>query len=141
MSKRNLVMVIALLLAIPVLLVGCGKSESAAVEDTIRGFVAAFNAGDTEKCTEYAAGITDDLAKATLKAFLDGAKAGVEKIEIVSIKDVKVNGSTATASVTHKTKLAASLGGTTQEGTIEGTLTKEDGKWKLGIEDFFQLSG
>ena len=119
---RKLVLAIALLVAIPVMLVGCAKSQVPAVKDDINGFVTAYNDGDLEKCTDYLLGITDQT-KDVMKGDLALYHQIGGNIEVSSVKDVKIDKSTATASVTLTT-----MG---KEPTIEFDLTKEDGTWKF----------
>jgi ketosteroid isomerase-like protein len=125
---KKLVLVLALLVAIPVMLVGCSKSQVPTVKDDINGFVTAYNAGDIDKCTDYLVGITD-ANKETIKGTLQGFKALVQSIEVPSIEEVKVDGSTATASVT----LKVTFMGQPMEKTTQMTLTKEDGTWKFSL--------
>jgi hypothetical protein len=135
---KKLVLAIALLMVIPVVLVGCGtKSDSAAIKDSINGFVKALNAGNYEKCTDYLVGITDansDNITAGLKAMKETYKLS---IEVVSIEDPVINGSSATAKVT----LKVSAGGQSMEQPVTMTLTKVDGKWKFAGEDLLSLAG
>ncbi len=125
---KKLVLFIALLVAIPVMLVGCGKSESAAIKDSINGFVAAYNDEDFDKCTDYLVGITD-LTKPAVILALTAGRLATGEIEVNSIKDISVEGSSATATVTFT---AMSL-----EQTRELSLTKVDGMWKFEGESLF----
>jgi len=123
---KKLVLVIALLLVIPVMLVGCSESASAGVKSSINGFVAAYNAEDYDKCTDYLLGITDateDTVKATLKL----AREFGGEVEVTSIEDIDANGDSATAKVTVKVQ------GQTQTNTA--SFTKVDGKWKFDLGD------
>ncbi len=134
---RKLVLVIALLVAIPVMLVGCAKSDSAAIKDSINGFVNALNAGDYEKCTDYLVGITDansDNITAQLRAVKETYQVG---LEVVNIEDISVDGSSATAKVT----LKVTFMGQTMEQPTDITLTKVDGKWKFAGEDIIPSTG
>jgi ketosteroid isomerase-like protein len=137
---KKLVLAIALLLVVPVMLVGCGKSESAAVEDSINGFADAYNDGDYEKCTDYLVGITD-ANKATIADELEGLEAYVESMEVTKIEEIKVDGSSATAKVTLKVTTTAALGGQSMEQTIDLPLSKVDGKWKFTGEDIIPSTG
>lgn len=134
---RKLVLAIALLLVIPVMLVGCAKSDSAAIKDSINGFVNALNAGDYEKCTDYLVGITaanSDNITAELKAMKETYQVS---LEVVSIEEINVDGSTATAKVT----LKVTFMGQTMEQATDITLTKVDGKWKFAGEDIIPSTG
>lgn len=139
---KKLVLVIALLLVIPVMLVGCSTSESAGVKSSINGFTSAFNAGNYEKCTDYLLGVTD-ANKTEVANGLEAAKAYVQKIEVTKIEDPEINGSSAKAKVTYKVTLSAALGGASQEATADMALTKADGKWKFAMDDFldFDMGG
>ena len=138
---RKLVLAIALLVAIPVMLMGCAKSQVPAVKDDINGFVTAYNAGDYDQCVTYIVGITDEN-KETIKGTLQGFKLAAQSIEVVSIEEINIDGSTATAKVTLNVTLTAAMGGQTTEQTIELTLTKEDGTWKFSLGDLLAaLSG
>ncbi len=121
---KKLVLVIALLLVIPVVLVGCGKSEAAGVKSSINGFVDAYNDKDYDKCTDYLLGITD-ATKDTMKAGLGMAREVSGEIEVTSIEDVSVDGDSATAKVTMKVM------GQSQPNTV--SFTKADGKWKFDM--------
>ena len=79
---RKLVLAIALLVAIPVMLVGCAKSDSASIKDSINGFVAALNDGDYEKCTDYLVGITDANRDTITTQLEQGLKPVVQSIEV-----------------------------------------------------------
>lgn len=125
------------------MLVGCSTSESADVKSSINGFVDAYNDKDYEKCTDYLLGMTNDTVKQQTAQALERAKAFVQKIEVTKIEDIEVNESSAKAKVTYKVTLSAALGGATQEDTAQVTLTKADGKWKSGMDDFldFDMGG
>lgn len=119
---RKLVLFIALLVAIPVMLVGCGKSESAAIKESINGFVAAYNDEDFDKCTDYLVGI-DDLTKPAVVMALTAGHLMTGDIEVNSIEVTPVEGSSATATVTFTMM--------SMEQTRELSLTKVDGMWKF----------
>jgi hypothetical protein len=121
---KKLVLAIALLMVIPVVLVGCGKSEAAGVKSSINGFVAAYNDKDYDKCTDYMVGITD-ATKPAMVTMLGFAREASGEIEVSEIDEIKVEGDSATAKVTVKVM------GQTQTNTA--TLTKVDGKWKFDL--------
>ena len=129
---KKLVLAIALLVAVPVMLVGCSKSQVPAVKDDINGFVTAYNAGDYEKCVTYIVGITD-ANKATIEGTLQGFKLAAPNIEVTNIDVTKIDGSTATAKVT----LNVTIVGVAQplEKTIQLTLSKVDGTWEFSLGD------
>lgn len=121
---KRLVLAIALLLVIPVMLVGCSTDNSAGVKSSINGFVDAYNDEDYEKCTDYLVGITD-ATKDAAKAGLEMARGISGEIEVTSIEDIDVDGDSATAKVTVKVM------GQTQTNTV--SFTKVDGKWKFDM--------
>ncbi len=137
---KKLVLVIALLLVIPVMLVGCSTSESASIKDSINGFVSALNDGKYEKCTDYLVGVTD-ANKAAIADELKGLEAFVQSIEVTKIEKITVDGSSATAKVTLKVTLTAALGGGSMEQTIDLPLSKVDGKWKFAGDDIIPSTG
>ena len=128
MAKRNLVLIIALLLAIPMVLVGCAKSDSAAIKDSINGFTAAYNAEDFDKCTDYLVGITDATKGAVKESLRLGHQLGGD-ITVDNIEDISVDGSSATAKVT-----VTVMG---QSFTKVVNLNKVDGKWQFQGGDLF----
>ena len=121
---KKLVLAIALLMVIPVVLVGCGKSEEASVKSSINGFVDAYNDKDYDKCTDYLLGITD-ATKETVKLGLGMAREASGEIEVTGVEDITVDGDSATAKVTVKVL------GQTQTNTV--SFTKADGKWKFDM--------
>jgi hypothetical protein len=127
---KKLVLAIALLVAIPVMLVGCAKSQVPAVKDTLNEFAAAYNSEDFDKCTDYLLGITDEATKQGVIAGLQLGHQFGGDIEVNSIENVKIDKSTATATV----KITVM----STERTIELTLTKTDGTWKFGLGDLLQ---
>jgi hypothetical protein len=129
---KKLVLVVALLLIIPVMLVGCSTNESAGVKSSINGFVDAYNNEDYEKCTDYLLGITD-ATKDTVKATLKLARELGGEVEVTSIEDINVDGDSATAKVTVKVQ--------GQSQTNTATLNKVDGKWKFSLGDLLSTGG
>ena len=125
---KKILFIGALVLLLGAFVVGCAKSDEQAVEDSIRGMIAAYNAEDYDKCMTYLDGVTDG-EEAEIKAGLAMVHGFIGEITIDKIENVTVNGSTATAKVTFK------MGEETD--TSEMTLTKVDGKWKMGVEDAF----
>lgn len=131
MTRRNLVLVIALLLVIPVVLVGCGsngskKDESTAVEASINGFADAYASGNYETCAGYLTETTD-ATKDTIIQELSAFHQITPEIQVDSIDNVTVEGSTATADVT-VTVLS-------KQATVKMTLSKSDDTWKFSIAD------
>jgi len=124
--KRLLVLTV-LLLGMAVVFVGCGaKSDSAAVEDTIRGYISAYNAGDYEKCVSYFDNLSEDEKSAMLSG-LEQSGGSSDKITIESIDKITISDSIATATV----KMTWSG----QTDTLDISLVKKDGDWKFSTED------
>ena len=130
MAKRNLALVIALLLAFSVILGGCGskKSEVPAVKDSINGFADAYSLGYYQTCTDYLVGITDANRDSTVNT-LSTYHQMCTTIRVDSIDNVTVDQSTATASVTVTAAIPQD-----KQMTIELTLTKADDTWKFSFE-------
>ena len=128
MTRRNLVLIIALLLVVPVVMVGCGskKSEVPAVEASINGFADAYASGNYETCADYLTETTD-ATRDTIIQQLSGFHQITPKIQVDSIDNVTVEGSTATADVTF-TVLS-------RQATVKMTLSKSDDTWKFSIAD------
>ena len=128
MTRRNLVLVIALLLVMPVVLLGCGskKSEIPAVEASINGFADAYASGNYQTCVGYLTETTDSN-RDTIIQQLSGFHQITPKIQVDSIDNVTVEGSTATADVT-VTVLS-------KQATVKMTLSKSDDTWKFSIAD------
>ena len=130
MRRRNLALVIGLLLALSVVLLGCGKSEEDSIRDTINGFASAYNDGNYDKCVEYFEGVDESNREEALST-LGLAQAVVQSIEVKTIEDIAVEESTATAEVTATATWGAMFGGQSADETVTMTLTKSDGKWKF----------
>jgi hypothetical protein len=128
MARRNLVLIIALLLVVPVVMVGCGskKSEVPAVEASINGFADAYASGNYETCADYLTETTD-ATRDTIIQQLSGFHQITPKIQVDSIDNVTVEGSTATADVT--------LTVLSKQATVKMTLSKSDDTWKFSIAD------
>ncbi len=137
MRKISLALVIGLLLALPLVVLGCGKSEEDAVRDSVKGFAAAYNEDNFDKCAEYLQGVDDSNREEALST-LGLAKAVVPKIEVISMENVEVEGSTATAEVTARATTAIMLGGNPVEETVTMTLNKTDGRWKFDFNTLAQ---
>ena len=128
MAKRNLALVIALLLAFSVILVGCGskKSEVPAVEASINGFADAYARGDYQTCTDYLVGVTD-ANRDSITGQLSTFHQFCPTIQVDSVDNVTVDGSTAKADVT--------VTALSKQVTIQLTLTKVDDTWKFSFGD------
>ena len=117
------------------MLVGCGKaeSESARVEHSINGFVAAYNDEDFDKCTDYLTGVTDDATKLTAMANVQSVRQLGGEIEVNSIDSMSIQGKVATANWTITTN------GVTATSAI--ALYKVDGKWKFVLGELLGIEG
>ncbi len=130
---RRLLLALGLLLASSILLAGCGKSDEEAIRDSVNGFAAAYNSGDYQKCTEYLQGIDDSTREGAMST-LGLARAVVQSIEVTSITDITIEGSSATAEVTARATMAVMWGGNSADETVTMSLTRQDGKWKFDFD-------
>ena len=134
MRTRNLVLAIALMLAIPVILLGCSKGESAAktdsqaYEDTLKGFLSAYDSGNYDKCLTYMLGMSSASAGArdAMKTGLSVGHGGTGDIKVTKIENISIGQSSATADVTYIVQ-----GHTLTQPT---TLYKEGDSWKVDFE-------
>lgn len=124
---KKFLLISAVLVVLPMIFVGCAKSESADVKDSITGFVSAYNAEDYDQCLTYLLGITDEN-KDTIKTALAAYHGFAGDFEVNKIENITVDESTATATVTFAIK------GQTQ--TKEITLNKVDNIWKMSGDSF-----
>jgi hypothetical protein len=129
---KRLVVVLALMVAVPLVLMGCSDSESDTIEYSIDEFATAYNNEDYETCTGFLVGI-DATNKETVKAALASGHQMTGDVEITSVEDITVDGSSATAKVT------VTVQGQSQ--TNEISLSKVAGMWKFEGGDFFGDSG
>ena len=129
---KKLVLVLALLVAAPLVLAGCSDSESETIEHRITEFATAYNNEDYEMCTGFLVGI-GATNKETVKAQLASGHQMTGDVEITSIEDITIDGSSATAKVT------VTVQG--QSRTNEISLSKVGGTWKFEGADFFVDSG
>jgi hypothetical protein len=128
---RKLVLVIALLVAVPVILVGCNKSGPDAFEDTLKGFFSAYNAGNYDKCLTYMPGMKEasEGTRDAMKTALQTSHSRDGDIEVIKIENITVGESTGTADMTCKVQ------GYTI--TREVTLDKTGGSWWINWEQLF----
>jgi len=126
-GTKGVTIVCLLLLAVPLLLVGCekGESDSVKIEATVREGIAAYNARDFEKCLTYVADLSEEK-KATLTELLPGLRVMTGLVALVKIENIDIGGSSATADVT----------GTAQGETRTVTVgfKKQDGTWRVLTE-------
>jgi hypothetical protein len=127
-AAKRVLIVCLLLLAVPLLPLGCdkGESDSAKIEDTVEEGIAAYNARDFEKCLTYVADLSEEK-KATLTDLLPNLRDNMTgHVTLVKMENIEVGGSSATADVT----------GTAQGQTLTVTVgfKKEDGIWRVITE-------
>lgn len=128
MKKLIVVLAVLLLVASPLLVVGCGGDgeadgevdEAAAIRDSIESFWDAYNAEEYARCLTYSIG---DMDEGEMLLALAMAKGLTGEVVLESISDIAVKNSSATAMVT------ATFGGETF--TDQVSLVKVDRKWKL----------
>ena len=115
------------LLCLILVFAGCtAATEEDAVRDAINGYYEAGNAGDFQKAATYI--YTGDAAedeKAAIPVGLEQMWALTGDLEVVSVSDITVEGSMATANVT------LSWGGSDMTASNEFKFKKDDGNWKL----------
>jgi len=127
------ILVVCMLVVWLLLMVSCGggtsreATDATAIEDTIRGYVTTFNAGDFTQCLTYFADYGDE---GDALAFLSYMRSLSGELELKKIEDIAIfppavpgSGQTATATVTFTI-----LG---EESTDQMQLKKVDGKWKI----------
>ena len=124
---KKFLLISAVLVVLAMIFVGCAKSESAAVEDSITGFVSAYNTQDYDQCLTYLLGITDEN-KDTIKTALVAYHGFAGDFEVTKIENITVDESTATATVTFTIK--------GQAQTKVMTLNKVDDSWKMAGDSF-----
>jgi len=124
---KKFLLISAVLVVLAMVFVGCAKSESAAVEDSITGFVSAYNTGDYDQCLTHLLGITDEN-KDFMKTALAAYHGFAGDFEVNKIENITVDESTATATVTFTIQ--------SQTQTKEMTLNKVDDTWKMAGDSF-----
>jgi|GEM_PF-4171105 len=101
----------------------CGGSSSAdeiAIEDTIRGYITTYNAGNLAQCLTYFTDYEDETEALASLSFMRGF---LGEITLQSIDDLAISGETATATVT------ILIWG--EPDTDQMHLRKENGVWKI----------
>jgi len=94
--------------------------DSIAIEDTIRGYGAIFDAQDFAQCLIY---FTDFGDEKEALAELAAMRRLLGEITLQKVKDIALTGQTATVTV------AFTIGG--EEGTDQMQLKKVDSRWKI----------
>ena len=124
---KKILLVSILVLSLMLVSVGCASSsDESKIKDTVNGFFGALDDADYEEALDYIAG-ADEMSETEKGMVVDVfealAPSGVE-MKVKSIKDVKVDGDTATASV------VVTVNGT-DSPSQDIELVKEDGSWKM----------
>jgi hypothetical protein len=139
LNKRILVP-LALLVLAALTLSACGGGGSSNEDKISKTIETAMTTSDPSNCTElatqrYVEQNTTEKGKAALKACEAEAEAGGEEAEAVSVSNVSVDGSKATAEAEFE-------GGPIGSQSVELALVEEDGEWKLDqIEGFAKYDG
>jgi len=102
---------------------GDSAADEAEIKEVIRAYYSAYNAEDYATCLGYCTDYGDESDALQVIAWVKGL---VGETTVVSIKDVKVTGSTANAEVT------VSCGGATDTTTMS---LRKVGAWKIVFED------
>jgi hypothetical protein len=125
---RNIVAVWILLVAV---CAGCGggnsNPEAAAIEETIRGYVRTYNAGDFAQCLTHFTGYADEKDALAFLSFMRNLSGELElqQVKDMAIVPPAVPGSGPTATVTVVFKIAG------EESTDQIELRQVDGQWKV----------
>jgi nitrous oxide reductase accessory protein NosL len=135
MSKHLLTLV--LVVALAVVLAGCSSEngtetgDSAAIIDTINGYVDAYNARDYQKCLSYLTGWDPASSEEDRISVVRLARGFSGQMTIEKIEDIAISGSTATARVTSSWENPDADGNRTNAPGEEVNLKKDGGTWRL----------
>jgi hypothetical protein len=142
-NKRNprTIVPLALLVLAALTLAACGGGGGSGDEDKITETIeAAATTSDPTNCTEletlsFVEQNSEEKGKSAIKSCEEEAEAGEEQAEGVTVSDVSVNGSKATANAKFE-------GGGLGAQTLELGLVEEGGTWKLDhVEGFADYDG
>ena len=124
-GTKGLLVIVPLLVVLAAVSAGCAKSDTAAIEDTIRVYFNAWNAQDYDKLESYIPGISQlsEQEKAAITSQIKTAREMMGKITLQKIENIVISDSTATANVT------ITIGNMTSTGGFG--FMKEDGIWKV----------
>ena len=137
MSRHLLAL--ALVVALAVVLVGCGSesgtatADSAAIRDTIYSFVDAYNADDYQKCLSYLTGWGPSYSEDDAIALIQMWRGVTGRMTIENIEDITISGSTATAMVTSSWENPDTDGNYTDAPRVEVNLKKDGDTWKYVV--------
>ncbi len=122
--KRFLIVLCIVAVLLPVAACGKGdtgaKGDAAAIEDTLKGYVTTYNAGNFAKCLTYFTDYGDEDDALALLSFLRSMSG---KLVLKEVRHISISDQTATATVVF------TIGG--EEGTDQMQLRKVQGKWKI----------
>ena len=137
LTRRNpLALALALVIALAIALVGCAcdngteAADSAAIRDTIYGYVDAYNAEDYQLCLTYLTGWDPSSSEDDQISLMQVARGTTGRMTIESIENISISGSTATATVTSSWENPDAEGRTTNAPGVKVTLRKDGGTWK-----------
>ena len=121
MSKRILAFALIAVFAL-VLVGGCSETEEETIENTIRDYYSAYNAGDWNACLGHIDD-TNNVGENTMESMLQMARAATGEVTVDSVENISISGLSATADV----KITSG----DQSETKEYPLVKKDGSWKI----------
>jgi hypothetical protein len=121
-ATKGLLVIVLLLVVLATVSAGCAKSDTAAIEDTIRVYFNAWNAQNYEELLSYIPGVNEQN-KVFLMPILHTARETMGEITLQKIENIVISDSTAKAEVT------VTVGNMTT--TEKFTFLKEDGAWKI----------
>jgi len=132
---RRLSLALALVIALAVVLTGCGRGadDAAAIEESIYSFAEAYNARDYHKCLSYLTGWDDSSTEEAQLSLLEMARGFTGEMTVAEIQEIAVTGSTATAVVTSSWQYPDEEGKTTNAPGEQVSLEKVGGRWKYVV--------
>jgi hypothetical protein len=141
-NKRTLrtLVPLALLVLAALTLAACGGGGSGDEDKITETIETAATTSDPTNCTEletlsFVEQNTEEKGKSAIKSCEEEAEAGEEEAEGVTVSDVSVNGSKATANAKFE-------GGGLGAQTLELALVEEGGTWKVDhVEGFADYDG
>jgi len=132
---RRLSLALALVIALAVVLTGCGRGadDAAAIEESIYSFAEAYNARDYHKCLSYLTGWDDSSTEEAQLSLLEMARGFTGEMTVAEIQEIAVTGPTATAVVTSSWQYPDEEGKTTNAPGEQVSLEKVGGRWKYVV--------
>jgi hypothetical protein len=126
-AMRSLLTLPLSLLAL--LAISCGGSDEAKIEDVLRGYIDAYVDSQPEEMYDLLdSGSQAECPQENFTAFFTAAREalGEREFKIVAIRDVVIDGDTASATT------EVTVDGVAAEPT-DNTLFRENGEWKLEL--------